>query len=136
MVFYTDSAALYSWITVPEHLCGWYDVVHGGVITTMLDEIMSWSAIHLLKRFILTKSISVDFLKPVYIGKELKVEGRVKEMVSEREAIMEGFLYDSDGLLCAASVGRFALFTAEAIRKMKVFPEHEIENFWEIFKKP
>ena len=110
MRFYTDGEALFSWLSVPAHLSGWRDLVHGGVTTTILDEIMGWSAIYLLKTLCLTKSISIDFLKPVYVGRELQAEGRLLTVKSGREAVMEGFLLDSEGNLCSKAIGTFALF--------------------------
>ncbi len=65
----------------------------------------------------MTKTITVDFLKPVFLGKELRAEGKVLVVISEREAEMAGYLYDEDDELCAKSIGKFALFTPEAIRK-------------------
>ena len=50
MRFFTDGKAVYSRLQVPAHLCGWSNIVHGGVLTTILDEIMSWAAIRLLQR--------------------------------------------------------------------------------------
>ena len=79
MRFFTDGRAVYSRVKVPEHLCGWSNIVHGGVLTTILDEVMSWSAITLLKRIALTRGIAVEFIKPVQVGGELKAEGRVRE---------------------------------------------------------
>ena len=114
MKFFTNQKSLVSLVTVPEHLCGWDRLVHGGVIATILDEIMSWSAITMLKRIILTKSMTVDFVKPVYIDHELLAEGKVLEHTSERDAQMAGFLYNAQGELCAKSQGSFALFTPEA----------------------
>ena len=78
MRFFTDGRAVYSRVKVPEHLCGWSNIVHGGVLTTILDEVMSWSAIPLLKRIALTKGIAVEFIKPVQVGGELQAEGRVR----------------------------------------------------------
>lgn len=115
MRFHTDGKALFSWVTVPAHLCGWQDLVHGGVITTMLDEVMGWSTIYLLKCFPLTKSISVDFLKPVYAGREIRVEGRLSSK-SERESVMEALLYDSEGRLCSRAGGVFALMPVQKAR--------------------
>ncbi len=117
MRFHTDGKALFSWVTVPAHLCGWQDLVHGGVITTMLDEVMGWSTIYLLKCFPLTKSISVDFLKPVYAGKEIRVEGRLSS-VRERESVMEALLYDREGNLCSRAGGVFALLPVQKAREM------------------
>lgn len=127
MTFASDGQAVYSWLIVPPHLCGWDDIVHGGVVTTILDEIMSWSAIYLLDRFILTKSITIDFLKPAMTGKELTAAGRLLEVVSEREAVMEGFLFREDGALCARTHGTFALFTPEAIKKTGLFSADQVD---------
>jgi len=129
MKFYKNEKALLSWLTVPEHLCGWNHLVHGGIISTMLDEIMSWSAITMLKRIILTKSISVEFKKPVYIGNELMLEGKVREVKSEREALMEGFLYNQEKKLCARSEGTFALFTPDVAIRMGIMSREEVRDF-------
>jgi uncharacterized protein (TIGR00369 family) len=118
MTFYTDGEALYSWLKVPAHLSGWKDLVHGGVIATILDEIMGWSAIYLLKTLTLTKSISIDFLKPVYVGRELQAEGRLLTVKSDREAVMEGFLLDKEGNLCSKATGTFALFPPDVAERL------------------
>jgi uncharacterized protein (TIGR00369 family) len=122
MQFYTDGKALYSWLTVPSHFCGWSNFVHGGVITTILDEVMGWSAIYLLKTLTLTKSITVDFLKPVYIDEELRAEGRINRQNSEREVLMEGFLYNSKDQLCSEAHGTFAIFPADVGAKFGLDP--------------
>ncbi|MCK4623404.1 MAG: PaaI family thioesterase [Desulfuromonadales bacterium] len=129
MRFYTDEVALYSWLSVPTHLCGWSGIVHGGVLSTMLDEIMGCSAIYRLRRIVMTKTMTVDFFKPVYIDDELRVEGRVIEQTSEREAILEGKIYKEDNILCAQTRGTFALFTVNAVKEMKIMPPEVLEGF-------
>ncbi|HQB29239.1 MAG TPA: PaaI family thioesterase [Syntrophales bacterium] len=120
MKFYTDEASVFSWVTVPPHLCGWSRLVHGGVLSTMLDEIMSRSVIYLLKRLGLTRRMEVEFLRPVFIGKELKVEGKVREYANDREVRAEGFVYDEEGRVCARSSGSFILFSTDRMRQMGV----------------
>lgn len=129
MRFYTDDTALYSWLSVPPHLCGWDGIVHGGVLSTMLDEIMGWSAIYSLRRIVMTKTMTVDFFKPVYIEDKLRVEGRVIEQTSEREAILEAKIYKDDNILCAQTRGIFAIFTAKAIKRMKIMPPDILNSF-------
>ena len=131
MRFYTDDTALYSWLSVPTHLCGWDGIVHGGVLSTMLDEIMGWSAIYSLRRIVMTKTMTVDFFKPVYIDDELRVEGRIIEQISGREAILEGKIYKGDDILCAQTRGTFAIFTAKAIERMKIMPPEGLKGFAE-----
>lgn len=123
MQFYTDDSAVYSWITVPDHFCGWDRVVHGGIQTTILDEIMSWSAIYLLHRFILTKSMNIELLRPVFTSTLLVAQGQVKERIGEREVIMEGCILDMDGNICTRSTGQFKLYTYDALPKSEIFTE-------------
>ena len=134
MKFFTDENSLFSEVTIPEHLCGWDRLVHGGVIATILDEIMSWSAITLLKRIILTKSMTIDFIKPVYVGHVVTVEGMVLERKTEREASMAGLLYNTEGKLCARSQGTFALFTPDAAIRMEIMSKDDVKEFEDLFK--
>lgn len=127
MRFHTDGQTLFSWLKVPEHLTGWENMVHGGVITTILDEIMGWAAIYLLRRMTLTKSISIDFLKPVYAKDTIRAEGRLLEVKSDREALMEGLLFDADDSLRSRALGTFAMFPPDAARKMGMMDELSIE---------
>ncbi len=129
MKFFTDGSALFSRLTVPAHLCGWDNMVHGGVLATILDEAMGWTAIHFLKKFALTHAMAIDFLKPVYIGEEIRVEGRVLEVRGRREAAVEGYLYKGEDTLCVKATGQFRLFTAEAIVRLGIMEEKAMEKF-------
>jgi hypothetical protein len=46
MKFYTNDKKdmVVSWFAVPDQYCGWGTMVHGGIISTMLDEAMGWGA--------------------------------------------------------------------------------------------
>ena len=92
MQFYTNGRTVASWITIPPHLSGWSNLAHGGILFTALDEVMGRSIVYLLKRFVLTKSITIEYRKPVPLGREFKVEGRILEVRSEREAAAEGII--------------------------------------------
>lgn len=129
MKFFSGNGALFSWLTVPGHLCGWDNLVHGGVLAAILDETMGWTAIHFLKKFALTNSMTVEFLKHVRIGEQIRVEGRVLEAGGRREATVEGLLYKDGDVLCVKSVGKFRLFTARAISRLGVIDEESIRKF-------
>lgn len=123
MQFYTNGKTVASWITVPPHLCGWSNLVHGGILFTALDEIMGRTIIYLLRRFILTKTMTVEYLKPVQHGRELKVEGRILEVLSEREAKAEGVIINDAGEICTRATGLWATFTLDAARKLSIADE-------------
>jgi|SRR4030043_878714 len=120
MKFYSSHRrdSVVSWLTVPDHLCGWSNLVHGGIISTILDEAMGWAAVVILKKLVVSKSITVDFIKPVLIGKEIRVEGKVTKINSEREAVLQGCIYDNNSDVCARSSSLFSLFSPESIKKM------------------
>ena len=134
MTFYTDKSAVYSKLTVPDHLCGWNNLVHGGVLTTIMDEIMSWATIYLLKRVPMTKSISVEFLKPVYVGNSLKVEGTVLDKKGKHEALMEGRIYNKDDACCARAAGTFAVFSPAVAKRLSITDRESLKWFEEIFE--
>ena len=133
MRFYTNETAVYSNVTVPDHLCGWNNLVHGGVLTTILDEIMSWSAIYLLKRVPMTKSMTVDFLKPVYVGNSLKAEGTVTDKKGKHEALMEGRIYNKDDVCCASATATFAVFSPAVAKRLSITDSESLQWFERIF---
>jgi uncharacterized protein (TIGR00369 family) len=133
MRFFSDEQAVYSRVTVPEHLCGWSNIVHGGVLTTILDEIMSWSAIYLLKRIALTRSINVEFIKPARVGLELRAEGRVMQTNGKYDAVTEGILIDASGEVCARASAMFKVFSPAIARRLAIADEASIRWFEGIF---
>jgi uncharacterized protein (TIGR00369 family) len=134
MKFFTDGQAVYSRVRVPEHLCGWSNIVHGGVLTTILDEIMSWSAIHILKRIALTHRMSVEFVKPVQVGGELQAEARVREAGAKNDAVTEGAIYDPRGDVCARATAHFKVFSPAVARRLGIADEASIRWFERIFE--
>jgi uncharacterized protein (TIGR00369 family) len=134
MKFYTNDSAVFSEIQVPAHLCGWNNLIHGGVLSTILDEIMSWAAIYLLKRITLTKSMTIDFLKPAYIDHTLKAEGKVLELKGRHEAVMEGILLNSDGTICARSTANFAIFSPAVAKRLGIANQEHLDWFERIYQ--
>ena len=129
MRFAAESDRVVSNLIVPDHLRGWSNMVHGGVVSTILDEIMSWSAMHFFKSVILTKSITVEFKKPVHVGQKLKVVGTVAEVRNEREAVMAGQLYSQgEAEILAVSSGVFALLKPKVAIKMGIVDEQTLQE--------
>lgn len=133
MTFYTNETAVYSKLVVPDHLCGWNNLVHGGVLTTIMDEIMSWAIIYLLKQIPMTKSISVDFLKPVYVGNPLKAEGTVLDKKGKHEALVEGRLFNEEDVCCAKATGTFAVFSPAVAKRLSITDSESLKWFEKLF---
>lgn len=125
MQFLTDGQRVYSFVTVPSAMAGWDQTVHGGIISTILDEIMGWAVIYLLQKIGVTKSMTVDFIKPIAAGKKLTVVGTIQETRSGRQALVTGEIYADEKTLCAKATGDFAALSAEtAVRLGLMSPEY------------
>jgi len=64
-------------IAVPEKFCGWEGIIHGGIISTLLDEIMAYAAFTHDQKGV-TGEISVRFRRPVPSDRTVKVRGAVE----------------------------------------------------------
>jgi acyl-coenzyme A thioesterase PaaI-like protein len=84
---------------------------------------------HSLRPLGLTKSMMVNFIKPVHVGREVMVEGKLLEAKEDREAITEGTIYDDKGDVCTRSTGTFMLFSPQAIKRKGISSDEVIEWF-------
>ena len=107
MEFFTDSEQLYSFLKIPVSMAGWDRTVHGGIVSTVLDEIMGWGVIYLYKKLGVTKKMTVEFIKPVFADDEITVVGNLEEKKSGKSIIMSSQIYNSDSFLCATASAEF-----------------------------
>lgn len=128
MEFHTDGAKVFSWLTVPGHLCGWHNLAHGGILSTILDETMGWCAMHSLKRITLTKAMEVRFLKPVRVLEPLTAEASIVDVRNDREVMVEGSITNGQGEITTTSNGIFALFSPQSIRRLGLFDEEFVRS--------
>lgn len=134
MQFATNGKRLRSYVTIPDHLRGWSNLAHGGVLSTILDEAMGWSAIHLFQRFILTKEMVVRFKKPVWIGAKVMAEGFIAEEIDARNVVMKAEIRNEKGELCVESEATFALFKPESFKKLQLVPEDLLDEMTKMFR--
>ena len=78
---------------------GWPGVVHGGLICTMLDEVIGYAAGY-QGLYAVTVKMEVCYRKPAMIGQRLLLCARVKS-VSGRTVVCDGEIQLEDGTLIA-----------------------------------
>ena len=81
--------------------------VHGGIIATVLDEVMSKVSRFFDVRAV-TAELNVEYLKPVRVGEEIVVEG-FNARREGRQLYHEGEIRDAGGKLLARGRGRFVV---------------------------
>lgn len=85
--------------TPTELYQGYSDIMHGGLVTTLLDEAMA-KVLNLRNIKAVTATLAVKFRKPVKIGQEVKIYG---EMVQEksRRCEIKGWVENTAGEVLA-----------------------------------
>lgn len=88
-----------------EDYVGWSDKLHGGIIATLLDEVMAWAPSS-FDSWAVTAEMRVRYRSPAAPGEELVATGRVAE---RRRRIYEvtGEVRGPDGRLIATGRGRY-----------------------------
>lgn len=127
MCFESNGTKIRSKLIIKDAFRGWSNLVHGGILATILDETMSWAVINFTGKFMLTRSMNVTFKKPVRVATALTVTGYIKEQSGERKALVVAEIYDEDGDICAASEGDFILLSKKQFLRMEIMPEEDIE---------
>lgn len=132
---FTDESIVMSKITLPEHFSGWRRVVHGGILATLLDEIMGWAGLYLLRRVTLTKEMTIEFAKAAYVGESLEVVGRVIRTSGKRNAEIEGVVTRNTEEICAKARGVFTTLSPKLAIRLGILTESQQRHFIEpLFK--
>ncbi|MGA2193397.1 MAG: PaaI family thioesterase [Nitrospirota bacterium] len=82
---------------------GYKDVVHGGIISTVLDEAMTKLAYSLGENAV-TARLTVRFKKPLMVGEKVKITGRLTKE-SGRAIEAEAKAVKDDGTVIAEAEG-------------------------------
>ena len=92
-------------LVVDPRYAGWKGLTHGGLLSTVLDEVMAHACISSGVKTV-TAEMTIRFLKAVSVGTQVRITGSV---TSERGRVMntEGKLYDAEGALAAEATARF-----------------------------
>ncbi|MDA8202390.1 MAG: PaaI family thioesterase [Chloroflexi bacterium] len=75
---HTSSGRCWAEPVLDERFMGWEGIAHGGIIATILDEVMAWALVD-EDSWGLTARMTVEFRRPVPVGRRLRAEGRVVE---------------------------------------------------------
>jgi len=99
-----EGSASAEW-TAGDDYVGWSDKVHGGMIATLLDEVMAWAPSS-FDSWAVTAEMTVRYRSPASPGERLTAAGRV---VRRRRRIYEvaGEVRGGDGRIVAEGTGRY-----------------------------
>ena len=98
---------------VPQpHHAGFRGIVHGGILSTVMDEAMFWASASAMKRFCLAVELNVRFAKKVTVGEKLTV---VAVFVADKGRLWEtrAELRKTDDTVCTRATCKHMPMNAE-----------------------
>ena len=108
-----DEAAGRAWLTtvLPPEYQGWEGVAHGGMVAALLDEVSAYAAMAVSKQ-IVTAELTVRYLKPVPLGREIYVEAHVRDRI--RRSVSVEAVMTCEGEVLARASGRMVVLKSAA----------------------
>jgi uncharacterized protein (TIGR00369 family) len=95
-----------------DFLCGFPGIVHGGILASVVDEVMWWAASWKRASSCVTVELNVKYLKPA--STELEYE-LIAKVIGEKRRIVEveAEVRDKGGGIYAAAWGKYLIFSGE-----------------------
>ena len=109
-----------SWteLTYEGRFPGWDGIAHGGIVATILDEVMAWALVG-VGDWGVTARLSIDFKRPVNVGQTVRAEGwitRTRRRLVDTQALV---VDASTGEVLAAATGVYVAADEEHKRELR-----------------
>ena len=122
MEFFEDGEEVVSVWKPHAQFEGWHDVLHGGIQSTLMDEIASWVVFVKLETAGMTYQLHTKFRAPVVVSKgPVTLRARLKEL-KRNIASIEVDLFDGEGKPCSHSVVDYFTLPPEKAHKELHYP--------------
>lgn len=122
MQFYEDGDQVCcDWTPDPAY-GGYKQILHGGIQSTLMDEIAAWAIFVKLETAGVTQRLEVDFRKPLYVERGT-IQVRASMPVREgRVARVPVQLRDAEGVCCTEGQVLYHLFSDQVAKRRLGYP--------------
>ena len=118
LAIHTDPEGSWLETTLDRSFQGWEDVAHGGIVCTILDEVMAWAVIG-RGTWGVTARLNVAFRRPVRTGRPIRAEGWVVQQ-DPRAVRAEGRVVEgATGEVLATAESTFVAVPPAELERLK-----------------
>jgi len=96
---------------------GFAGITHGGILSSLLDDLMAWAVKKNTGRWAATGTMKITFRHPVEIGKTYRGYGKIRKEGS-RKVETVAYIENTEGLPCVEAEALF-FYLPESPRKSK-----------------
>jgi len=133
LTFYRQGEYVCSDITLGKNYEGWENMAHGGIVSTLLDEVMSWAVIYFRRIFFVTRRVKIKYIRPVPLYKLLTVKGKMIEGENRRLCKAKGLIQDEDENILARGEATFAILPDKDLNLVPDKLKREMNNLFKRF---
>ena len=130
--FFSLGDSVCSEITLGKYHEGWQNLAHGGIISTLLDEVMSWAIMYSKKNFVVTRKMDIKYVRNVSIGIPLTVTGKLVDDSKPPKVKAKSEIRDNEGRLFVRGSGEFVVLPEE---KLSTVPKSFKEEMFSLFER-
>jgi uncharacterized protein (TIGR00369 family) len=105
-------------LTLPHQFEGWEGLIHGGIVCTILDEVMAWALVE-RDAWGVTARMSVNFRRPILVGQAIRAEGWIVESKRRIQRTAGRIVDMESGLELAAAEATYVAATDARKRELK-----------------
>jgi len=131
MSFYYENDQVCSDIVLSENHAGWETTAHGGILSTLLDEVMGWAVITFRRALFVTRKMEVRYLRPVEVGVPLTVRGAVEPSPEQGRCKVKATISDAEGRLLVRGWAEMAYLSEKRLASV---PEKLHEKMARLFE--
>lgn len=103
---------------------GYFNILHGGIQATLMDEIASWTVYVKVKTAGFTSRAEIRYIKPVGMDQgPVTLRSKVKQM-RRNLADIEVRLFDKNNTLCAEGILTFFTYPLSKSKQSMYYPDH------------
>ncbi|MEI7498854.1 MAG: PaaI family thioesterase [Bacteroidota bacterium] len=125
LTFIEENDEIVSHWNPDKNFQGYFNILHGGIQATLMDEIASWTVYVKVKTSGFTSKAEFRYLKPVGMDQgPITLRAKVKQM-RRNLADIEVCLYDKNEILCASGLITFFTFPPDKSKQSMYYPDHK-----------
>ncbi len=126
--FYPHEAGIRSLFNLSHSYSSYPGMIHGGIVATILDEVMGNTLVIKAKRLSFTLSLSLRYLAPVLPEQDYSSYAEIKKYDGDF-AEVQGSIYDQENELIVRAKGSYKVILSEEAKKIMNIDEDTLERF-------
>ncbi|EFK05920.1 thioesterase family protein [delta proteobacterium NaphS2] len=134
MQFYHRGDMVCSDITLGKNHEGWENMVHGGIISTLLDEVMSWTVLYFKRTFLVTRKMNIKYIRPVPLDVPLTARGKILNETDNAKIDVRGEIVDSENKLFVRSRAEFIMLDEKRLTSVSKGMKQEMMDMFDRFE--